>query len=212
MTFFLHLLMRTIHLNRRIVVERRALQTAVFPAVAAVEKRAAPGHAPVVVQRPDQRDVRFVRLDALAEINNLRQVQPVAVHDVKMQHHWPLGAGHLAIKVIQVAKQVAVKQAKQRQVCYRRQTRGLFYHLRITLVADALFAALAIAVDKLRGQPLTQRALMQVQRHARRAAFSKTHVKLQNIHLITFTRAFSPTTSAWSGISSSTTLPAPIVT
>jgi hypothetical protein len=47
------------------------------------------------------------------------------VQHVKMQHNRAGGARHRAIKVIQVAKQIAVKQTEQRNVGNRGQTRRL---------------------------------------------------------------------------------------
>ncbi len=47
--------------HRRIVIERRALLAAGFPAFAAVKKRTAASHAPVIVQRPDESDITLMR-------------------------------------------------------------------------------------------------------------------------------------------------------
>src|SRR5690606_21558440 len=121
-------------------------------------------------------------------------------------------AGHGTVEVIEITEQIAVKQAEQGNICHRRQTRRLLEHLRIIIMADAFLAAFAVAVDKARLQPFLQRALVQIQRNTCRPALCEAHIKLQNVHLITFTRAFSPTTSALSGMLSSTTLPAPMVT
>ncbi len=50
---------------------------------------------------------------------------------------------------------------------------------------------------------------MEIQRHSRRAAaFRQPYIKLQNIHVPTFTRAFSPHHQRMVRILSSTTLPA----
>ncbi|AEW74408.1 hypothetical protein EcWSU1_02980 [Enterobacter ludwigii] len=207
-----HQLMGTIHFHRRVVAQRRALLAVAFPAFTPVGKGAATGHAPVIVQRPDEAGIRFVGLHLLAKRHHLFQVQPVAVKHMEMQYNRPLGARHGAIKGIKIAKQIAVKQAEQGNVGHGSQARRVLMHLRVVIVADAFLTAFAITVNKTRLKSFLQRALMKIQRHTGRPALCETDVKLQNVHLITFTRAFSPTTSALSGILSSTTLPAPIVT
>ncbi|VEB85904.1 Uncharacterised protein [Citrobacter koseri] len=78
----------------------------------------------------------------LAESDNLRQIQPVAVQHMKMQHQRAGCPGHFAVQVIEIAKEVAVKQTKQRDIGDRCQTRRLFNHMRIVAVADAFFPPL----------------------------------------------------------------------
>src|SRR5690606_1720708 len=129
-----------------------------------------------------------------------------------VQHNRAASAGDGAVEIIQVAEQVAVKQAEQRNIGDGGQTWRLLQHLRIVIMADAFLAAFTVTVNKARLESFLQRALVQIQRYACRPALCEAYVKLQNVHLITFTRAFSPTTSALSGMLSSTTLPAPIVT
>jgi hypothetical protein len=64
-----------------------------------------------------------------------------------MQHHRAGGARYRAIKVIQVAKQIAVKQTETAQCWQSRSRAGLFHHLEV-IVADAFLAAFAVAVDE----------------------------------------------------------------
>lgn len=128
-----------------------------------------------------------------------------------MQHQRAGCLDNRAVKIVEIAKQIAIQETKQRDISDCRAARRLFYHLRITVVADAFFRLChnhrQNATSALFAAPADGD-----QRHSRRAAFRQPYIKLQNIHVLTFTRAFSPTTSAWSGILSSTTLPAPIVT
>ncbi len=91
------LLMGFIDFYRRIVAERWAFLAARFPAFAAIGKGTAPGHAPVIVQRPDEGDIRFMRLHFLAKGDHLFQVQPVAVQHMKMQYQRAVSAGNRAI-------------------------------------------------------------------------------------------------------------------
>ena len=79
-----------------------------------------------------------------------------------MQHNRAGGAGHRAIKRIQVAKQIAVKQTEQRNVGNRGQARRVLMHLREVIVTDAFLAALAIAINKSRLKSFLQRALVQI--------------------------------------------------
>ncbi|MNL74479.1 hypothetical protein D3C87_2001240 [compost metagenome] len=65
-----------------------------------------------------------------------------------MENHRSGGTRHGAVQVIQIAKQIAVEQTKQRDVGNRGQTWRLFQHVRIVIVADTFFAALAVAVNK----------------------------------------------------------------
>ena len=97
LTLALNQLMRTIHLHRRVIVQRRAFLAVIFPAFAAVRKGAAPGHAPVIVQRPDESGIRLMRFYLLTKRHHLFQIQPVAVKNVKMQHHRTGGARHGAV-------------------------------------------------------------------------------------------------------------------
>ena len=76
----------------------------------------------MVVQRPDEAGIRLVSLYLLAKRHHLLQVQPVAVQHVKMEHNRAGSARDRTIEVVQVAKQIAVKQTKQRNVGDRRQT------------------------------------------------------------------------------------------
>ena len=89
-------------------------------------------------------------LHLLTKRHHLFQIQPVAVQHVKMQHNRAGRARHGAVKVVQVAKQIAVKQAEQRNVGNRGQTRRVLMHLREVIVADAFLAAFAVAVNKTR--------------------------------------------------------------
>lgn len=91
----------------------------------------------MIVQRPDKAGVGLVGLHLLAKRHHLFQIQPVAVQNVKMQHNRARGAGNRAVKTVQVAKQIAVKQAEQRNVGHRGQTRRVLVHLREVIVADA---------------------------------------------------------------------------
>ena len=102
----------------------------------------------MVMQRPDKGHIVFMPFHALAKIHHVGQIQPVAVHHMKMQHHWAIQTRDLPIEVVQVAKQIAVKQAKKRQIGDRCQPRGLLHHLRIAIVANAFFTAFAVTVDK----------------------------------------------------------------
>ena len=91
------LLMGFIDFYRRIVAQRWALQTARFPAFAAIGKGTAPGHTPVIVQRPDEGDIRFMRFHFLAKGDYLFQVQPVAEQHMKMQYQRAVSAGNRTI-------------------------------------------------------------------------------------------------------------------
>lgn len=113
-----------------------------------------------------------------------------------MQHQRAGCLDNRAVKIVEIAKQIAIQETKQRDISDCRAARRLLYHLRITVVADAFFSAFAITINKMRRQPFLQRPQMEIQRHSRRAAFRQPYIKLQNIHVLTFTRAFSPTTSA----------------
>ena len=135
---------------RRIVTERWTFLTARFPAFAAIGKGTAPGHAPVIVQRPDEGDIRFMRLYFLAKGDHLFQIQPVAVQHMKMQYQRAGSAGYRTVQLVEIAKHVAVRETKQRNVRRRRQTWRMFDNLRVILVADAFLTAFAIAVDKTR--------------------------------------------------------------
>ena len=88
----------------------------------------------------------------------------------------------------------------------------MFFHTREFIVAGAFLTAFAVTVDKTSTETRRAGALVEIQRHTRSTAFGEAHVKLHDIHFITFICAFWPTTSAPSGTLSSTTLPAPTVT
>ena len=150
LTLTLNQLMRAIDFHRRVVAERRAFLAVIFPAFAAVGKGAASGHAPVVVQRPDESGIRLMRLHLATKRHHLFQIQPVAVQHVKVQHNRAASAGDGAVEIIQVAEQVAVEQAEQRDIGDGGQTWRLLQHLRIVIMADAFLATFAVTVNEAR--------------------------------------------------------------
>ncbi len=97
---------------------------------------------------------------------------------MKVQHHRPVGAGNAAIKAVERAKKILVDETEQRDIGNGRQARRMFFHFREVVVTDALFAALAVAVNKTGAHPFLQGALVKIQRHACRAAFCEADIKL----------------------------------
>lgn len=65
-----------------------------------------------------------------------------------MQHQRAGCLDNRAVKIVEIAKQIAIQETKHRDIGNCRAARRLFYHLRITVVADAFFSAFAITIDK----------------------------------------------------------------
>lgn len=59
-----------------------------------------------------------------------------------MQHQRAGCLDNRAVKIVKVAKQIAINETKQRNVGDGRAARRLFYHLRITVVTDTFFPPL----------------------------------------------------------------------
>jgi hypothetical protein len=55
----------------------------------------------------------------------------------------------ISVKKLMIAKQIAIKQTKQDNIRHCSHPRRMFDDLRIVLMADALFAAFAVTVDKM---------------------------------------------------------------